>query len=125
MDTGIVTACLLLGVILVGCLLRIGRRRLVPAAVMPLAALSGEAREKVLRRKTRLRGLALLLFVLAALTMAGALPRGVTLALALAGFFCQYRVFRLKRLYPVRQVAASSVRRTDTYEHASQHLARR
>jgi hypothetical protein len=106
-------------------LVRIHLHRLVPAAVMPFAALSGETRARILRRKTRLRGLALVLFVLAALTMVGALSRGFTLALAVAGFFCQYLVFRLKRLYPVLQGEVPPFRRTDTYNHAPQHLARR
>ncbi|MDR1490829.1 MAG: hypothetical protein LBS65_10200 [Desulfovibrio sp.] len=125
MDTGILTACLL-GAVLAAGLVRATSRGILPSAVMPFAALSPEARETILRKKTRLRGLALALFILAALTMFSVLPRGITLALAIAGFFCQYLVFRLRRLYPMRPIELSALpAEGQKYKHAAQGLARR
>jgi hypothetical protein len=100
MDTGILTACILGAGVVAGAVFVFGGR-VVPAGIAPFAALPGEMQEKILRRKRNFRCLALALFLLAALSMFSFLPRGVSLAFAVSGFFCQYKVFCLRRRYPM------------------------
>jgi hypothetical protein len=109
MDAGLLTACFLGATLVAGVVFLFGRR-FIPKEGAPFASLSKEMREALLRRKLRLRGLALALFFLAALTMFSALPRGIALAFCVSGFFCQYKVFCLRRRYPMRPNTSASRR---------------
>ncbi|MDR0466830.1 MAG: hypothetical protein LBH94_05680 [Deltaproteobacteria bacterium] len=68
---------------------------------MPFARLPEATQERIAHWKLCWRGTALALFVLAAATLFSGLPRGVTVLCICAGFFCQYRVFCLRRRYPI------------------------
>ncbi|MDR0338897.1 MAG: hypothetical protein LBH65_01315 [Desulfovibrio sp.] len=100
MDSALIASTLLLFLIS-GLFAWFFRARLIPGLVMPFDGLNEAARQALLRRKFRFRTAALGLFVLAALTLFTAFPRGVTLLFVLGGFYCQYRVFRLRRRYPM------------------------
>ena len=107
MDIGLWTACLLGAALVAGIVFLFGRRFLLRDGA-PFASLPEEMQEALLRRKLRLRGLSLALFLLAALTMFSLLPRGFSLALTVSGFFCQYKVFCLRRRYPMRPESPAS-----------------
>jgi hypothetical protein len=82
-------------------------KKRLPAAVMPYARLPEEMQNRIARHKRYWRGSALIVFALAAATLFGGLPRGVTVLCVCVGFFCQYMVFCLRRRYPM--MAAPSI----------------
>lgn len=100
MDASLLTACALVGILASGMGCWFVRKRL-PAVIMPFARLPEEAQERIARQKLCWRGTALAAFVLAATTLFIGLPRGVTVLCVCVGFFCQYRVFCLRRRYPM------------------------
>lgn len=100
MDRAFLSSCLLLLILLGLCLWSV-RSFLIPEQCMPFAGLSKERQADLLKRKFRFRAAALGLFALAALSLFSACPRGLTVLAVVIGFFFQYRVFRLRRRYPV------------------------
>jgi len=100
MDSALVTSVLVM-LVLLGCCIYSFRSRLIPECVAPFAQLDAAARQALVRRKRCFRMAALSLFALAALTLFTGFPRGVTLFFACGGFVCQYRVFRLRRRFPM------------------------
>lgn len=91
----------LLLLLVLTCCLWCARAHLIPKRITPFAQLDAQTRQTVLRRKFRFRAAAVFLFTLAGLSLFSPLPKGVTLSALLGGFYCQYRVFRLRRRYPV------------------------
>lgn len=100
MDTALLTALLLL-LLLIAVIFCLFGGSLIPDRITPFTRLPEAAQARVLRQKQLLRGSALGLFLLAALAMFTSLPRGVPVGIVLAGFYCQYSVFCLRRRYPV------------------------
>ena len=100
MDASLLASCALMGIIAAGMTCWFVKKRL-PVVVMPFASLPAEEREHITRSKIYWRAAALAVFSLAAATLFGGLPRGVTLVCVGAGFFCQYRIFCLRRRYPM------------------------
>jgi hypothetical protein len=100
MNAALFTSCALVGILAVGMGWWFVKRRL-PTMIMPFVRLSEEAQARVARRKFYWRGAALAAFILAAVTLFSGLPRGVTLLCVCIGFFSQYKVFCLRRCYPV------------------------
>ena len=106
MDASLLASCALLGILAVG----MGWwfvKRCLPAMVMPFVRLSEEMQERISRQKFCWRVAALAVFALAAATLFGGLPRGVTFLCVCMGFFCQYRVFCLRRRYPMRSATGA------------------
>jgi uncharacterized membrane protein YczE len=99
-DAALLASCALVGILVVGMGCWFVEKRL-PAGIMPFADLPEELRERIARQKLCWRGTALAVFVLAAATLFGGLPRGVPVLCVGVGFFCQYRVFCLRRRYPM------------------------
>ncbi|MDR0239407.1 MAG: hypothetical protein LBI88_04145 [Deltaproteobacteria bacterium] len=100
MDASLLASCALLGTLAAGMGWWFVKKRL-PAMVMPFALLSEEMQERVARQKFCWRAAALAVFVTAAAALFSGLPRGVTLVSVCMGFFCQYKVFCLRRRYPM------------------------
>jgi len=100
MDASLLMACALVGTLAAGMACWFVKKRL-SAVIMPFARLPEEAQERIARSKLCWRGTALAAFVLAAATLFSGLPRGATVLCVCMGFFCQYRVFCLRRRYPM------------------------
>ena len=102
----LLASCALLGILAAGMGWWFVKKRL-PSMVMPFVRLSEEMQERIARQKLCWRASAVAVFALATATLFGGLPRGVTFLCVCMGFFCQYRVFCLRRRYPMS--SASSV----------------
>ena len=117
METSFITA-LLLGGAALAVWLRLFGKTLRPAMLVPLAELPAETRRKVEQSKVYWRGASVLFLLAAAGTLSGGYLRGVTLGFTLLGFFCQYRVYCLRRLYPAlpgtREIFLFPVERNQT-----------
>lgn len=121
MDAPLVYASLLLLLVL-GCGLYFARSMAIPQCVMPMAQLDEQTRQTLVRRKFRLRAVAVVLLTLAAISLFSSMPRAVTLIAALGGFYCQYRVFRLRRRHPMSGAAHIPGRMTlQTSTRMSEH----
>ena len=103
MEASLLTSCALLGILAAGLGCWFVKKRL-PAVSMPLPQLPQEMQERIARRKLCWRGTALAAFMLAVATLCSGLPRGVTVLCVCVGFFCQYRVFSLRRRYPMSSI---------------------
>jgi hypothetical protein len=103
MDASLIASCALAGILAAaaGCWFV---KKDLPLAATPFARLPEEMQERIARRKLCWRGTALAAFVLAAAALFCGLPRGVTVLFVCVGFFCQYRVFCLRRRYPMSAV---------------------
>ena len=100
MDAPLLASCALVGILAAGMGWRFAKKSL-PARVTPFARLSEAMQERIARRKRYWRGAALAVFALAAATLFSGLPRGVSILCICMGFFCQYKVFSLRRRYPM------------------------
>jgi len=103
MDASLLTSCIVLGILAAGAICWFVKKRL-PVMVMPFVSLPEKTRARIARQKLCWRAAALAVFVLAAATLFSSLPKGVTLLCVSMGFFCQYRVFCLRRRYPMSPV---------------------
>jgi len=113
MDASLLASCVLVGILAAGLIWWFVKQHL-PAMVTPFARLPKEMQERITRQKLCWRAAALAVFALAAAALLSGLPRGLTLLCVSMGFFCQYRVFSLRRRYPMRAappVAFSEERR--------------
>ena len=108
MDASLFSSCALVGILAAGMGCWLVKKRL-PPLVMPFGLLPEEMRERITRRKLCWRGTALAAFALAAATLFSGLPRGVTVLCVCVGFFCQYKVFCLRRRYPMSAVFRNGV----------------
>jgi hypothetical protein len=100
MDASLLASCALVGILAAGLGWWFVKTRL-PAEVMPFVRLPAKTQQRVAHSKLCWRAAALAVFALAAATFFGGLPRGVVLVCLGMGFFCQYRVFCLRRRYPM------------------------
>ena len=101
MDNGLFTASILLAVIGAGLLYYLAKSHL-PAMVMVFSELPEADQKRVSKQKCIFRSCALGCFALAGVLLFTGMPRLATILTAAAGFFFQYKVFCLRRKYPIR-----------------------
>ena len=103
MDNGLFTASMLLAVIGAGLLYYLAKSHL-PAMVMGFSELPEAEQKRVAKQKLIFRSCALGCFALAGVLLFMGMPRFATIIAVAAGFFFQYKVFCLRRKYPIRPV---------------------